>query len=216
MMPVRLWEYICRIWRMHRKQHPNEPLPVVYPLVLYSGDKPYREPMDLIKMFAETDQDLAREVLYNPFQLIDLTQSKPEDFEQHRLLSLLVTAFRSRRNLETNLAELAELLFNAIHRGEIEFGDAIITYTTDGGELPTHEEFVAKVLEQLSGDKRRDMQTFSEHFTKKGEQLGLQKGRQEGRQEMVISMLNNGIDIDLVVKSSGLSREAIEELYIKQ
>jgi hypothetical protein len=28
-------------------------------------------------------------------------------------------------------------------------------------------------------------------------------------------MLNNGIGIDLVVKSSGLSREIIEELYAK-
>ena len=84
MMPVRLWEYVSRIWRIHRKQHPNEPLPVIYPMLFYSGDKPYIEPMDLIKMFAKADQDLAREVLYNPFQLIDLTQSKPADFEQHR------------------------------------------------------------------------------------------------------------------------------------
>ncbi len=37
----RLWVYTTRIMEMHHKQNPTKPLPVVYPMVVYAGDKPW-------------------------------------------------------------------------------------------------------------------------------------------------------------------------------
>ena len=61
------------------------------------------------------------------------------------------------------------------------------------------------------------MESFSEHFMKKGAEREAPKhreeGRQEGRYELVADMINNGADIEFIVKYSGFSRELIERLH---
>ena len=67
----RILVYTVRIMEMHRKKYPRSQLPLVYPLVLYSGEKIWNAPMDIFAMFGK-DEALAREYLFQPYQLIDL------------------------------------------------------------------------------------------------------------------------------------------------
>jgi predicted transposase/invertase (TIGR01784 family) len=41
---------------------------------------------------------------------------------------------------------------------------------------------------------------------------GIEKGKKEGKLEMAKNLKRSGVDIDIIVKSSGLSKEEIEEL----
>ena len=214
-MALRLWEYMLRAWRKHHKEHSNEPLPVIYPMLFYAGDKPYNEPMDLINMFAESDQAFARNILYNPFQLVDISQSSESDFEQYQRLDYLITAIKCYRDFEAYGSKFARLVLKMLGLDEFEYNATGLTYVGDGVKVLSPEELMLRLEQALTTDERQVMESFSEHFMKKGEERAAPKYRQEGRQEMVISMLNNGIDINLVVKSSGLSRETIEELYAK-
>lgn len=47
---------------------------------------------------------------------------------------------------------------------------------------------------------------------KEGKREGKREGKKEGKLEAAIEFLKNGVDIDLVVKSTGFSREEIERL----
>jgi len=40
-MAFRLWIYTIRLMEAHLRQYPDSPLPLVYPLVVYSGEKPW-------------------------------------------------------------------------------------------------------------------------------------------------------------------------------
>ena len=218
-MPIRLLEYVLKILRMHRKQHPNEPLPVVYPFVLYSGDKAYNEPMHLIELFAESDRDLAREVLYSPFNLIDVSKSKEADFEHHDMLDLLITSFKGRRNPEDYLPKLAQLLSKALQKGEIDYGAVIITYVGDGWGVSSYEEFITQLQQYLPENKRHDMLSFSEHFTNKGLDRGRVEGEQIGlnkaRHDIARNMLSKDINIDIIVETTDLSYDEVVELRRK-
>jgi len=51
-MPLRLMEYVILIIRHHLKQHKNcDTFPVIYPLVFYTGNKPYSHTMDFYDCF---------------------------------------------------------------------------------------------------------------------------------------------------------------------
>ena len=41
---------------------------------------------------------------------------------------------------------------------------------------------------------------------------GKLEGKLEGKQETVIELLRNGVDIEIVIKSTGFSREEVEKL----
>jgi predicted transposase/invertase (TIGR01784 family) len=45
-----------------------------------------------------------------------------------------------------------------------------------------------------------------------GEAIGIEKGKAEGKIEMAKQLLQNGVGIDLIAQSSGLSKEQIEDL----
>jgi predicted transposase/invertase (TIGR01784 family) len=47
---------------------------------------------------------------------------------------------------------------------------------------------------------------------KKGKEIGLKEGEMKGKCDMAKSLKDNGVDIDIIIKSSGLSREEIEKL----
>ncbi len=42
-LSFRIVKYIVRIIQQHLDQYPNNPLPIVYPIVLYTGNKPYKK-----------------------------------------------------------------------------------------------------------------------------------------------------------------------------
>ena len=51
-----------------------------------------------------------------------------------------------------------------------------------------------------------------EEIKKAAEKIGVKKGKKEGKIEMAKTLKENGVDISLIVKSSGLSKEEIEKL----
>jgi predicted transposase/invertase (TIGR01784 family) len=57
----RLLVYTVRIMEMHRSQYPEGPLPVVYPLVVYTGKEDWNAPRDIFQMFGANAQ-LAKQI----------------------------------------------------------------------------------------------------------------------------------------------------------
>ncbi|MCP5107113.1 MAG: hypothetical protein GY950_27250, partial [bacterium] len=47
---------------------------------------------------------------------------------------------------------------------------------------------------------------------KRGEKRGVKIGKEKGKLEAAREFLRNGVDIDIVVKSTGFSRKEIEKL----
>ena len=59
------------------------------------------------------------------------------------------------------------------------------------------------------------LQTGLQTGRQEGRQEGLQEGRQKGRQETALKLIENGIDITIISKSTGLSIDEIKALKNK-
>ncbi len=70
-LAFRVIKYIVRIIQQQVDQYPGAPLPAVYPLVLYTGNKPYTETLDWYALFGEQSK-LMYQVFNSPLQLIEV------------------------------------------------------------------------------------------------------------------------------------------------
>ncbi len=219
-MPLRLWRYMLSIMKQHSKTHPNEPLPLIYPLTFFTGKKPYDQSMDFLDLFDEVDRDLARHIMYNPFQLVDLNLTNESDFSKYVMLNTLVMAMKHYQHIDQYLSEMAQLFAAIDQRGETDFACAIINYLVDRGKAGSAKEFIDELHEALPESQRGNMESISQYLVNQGiqkgrvegEQIGIQKGREEGREEVAVNMLQLGMGTDDVVKCSGLQRAVVEAL----
>ena len=84
----RLWVYRTRLMELHLKQHPGQPLPLVYPLVIYTGQAPWNAPLNIFELFGN-QQALAEEWFFKPFQLLDIHQLDDEDIRRRQWCGLV-------------------------------------------------------------------------------------------------------------------------------
>ena len=88
MMPFRLLDYTCQIMRHHVEDLDQHVLPVVVPLVFYNGSKKYSHSTDIFDLFGESEL-LARQLLFKPFHLIDLSQIPDDTLKENAWAGVL-------------------------------------------------------------------------------------------------------------------------------
>src|SRR3990167_7952036 len=74
LLPFRLLKYMIGVMEDHLKVTKAKELPLVYPLILYTGKRPYTHTLDLFDLFPEKEREIAKQTLFSPYHLIDLTQ----------------------------------------------------------------------------------------------------------------------------------------------
>ena len=82
LLPFRIIKYMIAIMDKHLKTNATRVLPLVYPIILYNGKKPYSYSMDLFDLFHGGEKELAKESLTSPYHLIDLTQVPDEELQK--------------------------------------------------------------------------------------------------------------------------------------
>jgi len=70
-LPFRIIRYMVRIIQQHSEQTPGDPLPAVYPLVLYTGSQPYTAALNWYALFGE-QHALMHQVFNSPLPLIEV------------------------------------------------------------------------------------------------------------------------------------------------
>nr|MCH9770238.1 Rpn family recombination-promoting nuclease/putative transposase [Gammaproteobacteria bacterium] len=86
-MAFRFLIYSIKVMEYHRKQYPESELPVVYPMVIYSGQAIWTATQDLFELFGE-QASLARQYL-TQYQVIDVCRLKDEELQQKILAGIM-------------------------------------------------------------------------------------------------------------------------------
>ncbi|MCP5046665.1 MAG: hypothetical protein GY940_05810, partial [bacterium] len=71
---------------------------------------------------------------------------------------------------------------------------------------------IIELLEESQIDGGEAMETWLDKAINEKLTQGRNEGRVDGKREVAVGMLKNGVDIDTVVKYTGLSKEEIEAL----
>ena len=117
-MPLRLIKYMIKIWEHDRQHHhpkkSNHTIPVIFPLVFYTGASFYKGPRALWELCGEQSK-LMQDILAQPFHLIDVN-TIPENILTARIWSgtmEFMMRHRFRQHISTELEKIA-LSFNQL------------------------------------------------------------------------------------------------------
>jgi predicted transposase/invertase (TIGR01784 family) len=86
-MVLRLMGYLHSFFDQYRKQSPKQPLPVVYPIVIYAGEKIWDSPLNFFDLFGENKQRV-RSILTSKVSFIDIHRLPDDRIESHRWVGL--------------------------------------------------------------------------------------------------------------------------------
>lgn len=200
----RLLVYTVRLMEQHLKQHPKSALPVVYPLVVYSGKKVWNAPLDIFELFKE-QKALAKQVLLQPYHLVDLHRLDDEDLKRNVWSGIVGLALKNKR--AQKFSEFLEQLFPLLTTVEMHdgsnFAKIVLRYVADGIECSNAQLLIEK-SHQLSSDLRGEIMTFAQHMEKRGLERGRKEGMQQGMQEKQ--------QIGLKLLKKGMTLKEIAEL----
>lgn len=217
-LPLRVFRYVLAALDKHAKQQPNSPLPPIYPMVFYQGERtPYPYSMDFLALF-DDPLSLMKQVLFQPVALIDVNQldiSKLQKFPWLHPATNLIQHIRD----EDITASLIQLIHECIHLmnhpNGADFLDYLLNYAVEAGNIIDVTEFY-HLSKAIPDPVKEKVMTIADMLTKHGWEQGLEQGLEQGalatKRENAINMLKLGSDIEFVCKVTGLSLEEVGQL----
>ena len=214
LMPLRMIRYTLAPLKEFADKHGDTAkLPVVIPLILYSGPhSPYPFSTDLFECFA--DPELARKTLLQP-KLIDLSIIPDADLKTHGHSAFLELALKHVRDRDIlNLAyDIVELL--QAYPLTSDLFKHLLNYLVGSGESENYDEFLNVIKDQSAAKYKETTMTIAEQLENRGFQKGIHagivQGKLEGEHEAKITvaknMLKNGFSHEVVKKITGLCDE---------
>lgn len=213
MMAWRMMRYSMAVMDAHLKKG-NDTLPVVVPLLFYQGTvRPYPYSTDWMDCFDAPA--LAREVYSRPWPLVDVSVMEDSDLQSHRRMALLELVQRDirRRDAASLLRDVVQLI--RIAGNTREQVEAVLCYIIYNGMT---NESITPFLYELAGEipeyKELIMGTIAQQLKEEGIQQGIEQERLAAQQKLLETawaLLDNGVSLDVVIKSTGLSRETLEQ-----
>ena len=223
-MPLRYVRYSTSIWKNYAENNPGKGLPVIIPLLLYTGKKsPY--PYSLAFADCFEDPAFAREVLNQPVRLIDLSVTSDDEIKNHGQAALLEIV--QKHIYDRDILNLAHEIVEILRLQEVSrdlFTD-LLQYIISEGDSENYKGFFNILIEQSTQHKEAAMniaerlkQDSFQQGIHAGIEQGMQQGMQLGEHEKALAIARNmffrNIDISIIKEVTGLSE--IELTKIKQ
>ncbi|WP_235776166.1 Rpn family recombination-promoting nuclease/putative transposase [Rickettsiella massiliensis] len=151
-MAFRLLQYMVSLSAEHLQQG-HKKLPIILPLCVYHGEvSPYPHSTDLYDHFDEPD--FARQVMFKPFKLIDLTIFSDEEISQH-VAALMEMLFKHHRakNFMVIMRKMLQnrLMQNVVKQLPISYLRDMLSYivhtTQDEYELQATHHLIKELIQ---------------------------------------------------------------------
>lgn len=220
LMAFRKQRYLFELMDEHLNQG-NKKLPIVIPMCLYHGkESPYPYSTDIFDCFDEVC--LAKQLMFKPFNLIDLTVISDEEIVAHGLSGLMEILFKNYRakNFFKVYQKLIEqkILQKTICKIGENYLQSVLTYiinVSDKKHFGNAENFIDETLKALP-DERQQIMTLVDELRLQGMQQGIEEGILKGREETVFAiarkMLVLGQDIQMICEITGLTTKELASL----
>ncbi|MFM8332359.1 MAG: Rpn family recombination-promoting nuclease/putative transposase [Candidatus Methylumidiphilus sp.] len=193
-VPLQLLRYLVRIWELHRKQHPRQPLPPVLPLVLYHGQQQWQGPVDFHALFGETDAALAAYIPRFRHEFCDLALPAPAAIKGAVLSRLCLLALKHIFDADPKqaLADILPLAREILQRDTaLEMLEVVLRYYVQTTRA-LDENDIHELLGKTDDDEEHSMQTFIDRYIEQGRQQGFFVGIEQGREQGIEQGIEQG------------------------
>ena len=220
-MAFRLMRYAVAAMQKHLDAG-HQQLPLVVPMLFYHGaTSPYPFSLNWLDEFA--DPQLAKTLYGCPFPLIDVTVMPDDDIVQHRrvaLLELMQKHIRQRDLSGITESLAAVVMLGYTNRRQLRM---LFHYMLQYGNTAEPGVFLRRLARRLP-QYEETLMSIAQKLKQEGRQQGRLEGREEGHLEglqegsrrealrIAGSMLQNGLDKEMVQKITGLSADELQPL----
>jgi predicted transposase YdaD len=225
-MAFRTFNYVMRILDRYVKESRNAdknplPLPYVFPLVYYNGEKAYTGELCLFNLFGE-HKGRVMQLFNGPLNLVDISVEAGKDLRGQKRASLLSWCMRysMEREFLSHLAEFGQYVKDLMigsmwTESDGERSKVMLEYMLRSlGASADNDAFIEAVYNTLPSELGATMATFAEQFFEEGKL----EGKLEGKQETVawtlkaIHFIKVGWNNAAISEISGLELNMVEAL----
>ena len=221
-MAFRLMRYAVAAMQRHLEGG-HRKLPLVIPVLFYTGKRspyPYST-----RWLDEFDDPAVAEQLYgSAFPLTDITVIPDDDIMNHRSMAALTLLQKHihQRDMATLTDRLATLLMaDYLSSPQVT---ALIHYILQAGESADSEAFVRELAQRVPqhGDalmtiaqqlEQKGIEIGRQEGIQLGEQRGIEKGEREATLKIARTMLQNGLDQNIVMQMTGLTEDELAQIH---
>lgn len=201
-------DFAKRMFKYFARLHEKYDLPI-YPVVIFSFDEPQRrEPENYQLAFSDL------QVLDFNFQAIQLNQLRWRDYltQSNPVAAALMAKMKippsERPQVKAECLRLLITLKLDPARMQLISGFVDVYLNLNGTEEELFQ-VTANNMGLLQEEKYMEIVTSWE---RKARQEGIQEGIQEAQETIAINLLREGLSVELVIKTTGLSLERVREL----
>ena len=219
-MSLRIQKYVLRICDDYLKKNKKDKIPLIYPILFYSGKEKYTAPLSFYDLFNNAKK--AKEFLTKPVQLIETSKFQKDDIKSKYYSGLMMYFMNKihQRDIFPHLHEVIEFIGKISNDGDIEYIESLLYYVVEKADTEKVESIFLEFKKAVTIKHREVVMTIAERLREQGKeagiQIGIEKGRQEGRQEgikeVVANMLLKKLDEKIIAESTGLTLEEIKDL----
>ena len=225
-MAFRLLRYAVAAMQRHLEAG-HKKLPLVIPVLFYTGKRsPYPYSTRWLDEF--DDPAVAQKLYGGYFPLTDITVIPDDDIMNHRSMAALTLLQKHihQRDMATLTDRLATLLMaDYLSSSQVT---VLIHYLLQAGESADSEAFVRELAQRVPqhGDA---LMTIAQQLEQKGiekgrmegrqegiqlgEQQGIEKGEREATLKIARTMLQNGLDQNIVMQMTGLTEDELAQIH---
>ena len=220
-LPMRIFKYMATIWDHLRKISKTGKVPLIYPIIIYNGDRPYPHTLTLQDMIApEASQKLFSSFFKTPFCIIDLSTIQDETLKNQyqdnvRGIALLVTLKHvNNKNLQMIFEQfLVDIYQQLDHENSKDDLADLLSYLLKESEGLQEDRFWDIIKQKFSSEVEEKTMTIAQKIEargfEKGIERGIEKGREESREIIATHMLSAGYDFNTISKLTGLAAEKL-------
>lgn len=201
----------------HLGKTDSQELPLIDPLILYTGKTPFNYSMDLFELCG-AHKALAKSTFTNPYHLVDLTQVSDKalkDYHWFGAAALVAKHIRDHDILPT-LRDVVKTLKILEEKGEEGYIYIVISYVVEAGEVLDKQAFVETIPQGLASLNEERAMTVLEQFKPEFYNRRLEEGKLEAKLEalpkVAYNLLDSGINFEQLTQATGLSIDEIEKL----
>ena len=237
LMAWRMMHYAFLAMNQHLEQG-HKTLPLVVPILFYHGK---RSPYPYSQLWTDCFSlpEMANNLYTQPFPLVDVTVMNDDELAKHRKIAALELVLKHRHFRDSTLHIVSNIaqIFNYGYNSENDVYDIVyyIFKTQDSAnfekivqllaeQTEKHGEAIMNIAQRLQDKGRQEgIDQGFEQGIEKGFEQGIEKGIEKGAKrerlrayqrqlEMARNLLKNGVSLELVMESIGLSREELMSL----
>ena len=230
-----LLKYMIEIWEEKIKKEKTNELPMIIPLVIYHGKDRWNIKNtlgELITGYKDLPTDLQKYIPDYEYLIYDISKYTDEEIKGEAQLRILLTIFRdifikNNKELQESINRAVEYLQELEDRQTgIEYFETFIRYVFNARKSLTKRD-VEKMIEELEKtypEGSKVMMTIIERFKEEGKEegmlkgiaVGMEKGMEVGAKknkvEVVRNAINEGIEVSLIAKLTGLTKTEVEKI----